>query len=256
MATINLLILLCCAAVFVSAQNADVAKAGERIWGGVEADRGQFKWQVAIGSKTEDGFYSPLFSGALISKQWVLTDGRAISPDYEYDVILGATLLYDDQDGKIITKFQKIVRSSEYSIALGKLVAPVQFTDYLGPIRLPKSTDFLAAGTPVWTSGWGWTSYKEEHINELMCVDLITDSCNNGNLPEYFVCTDGSEEKCPYYGGDEGTALVQYINGAWTHMATLSFLRSIGCTEPAMFTRTTYLLDFIYSHTGPISNYN
>ncbi|XP_065171018.1 brachyurin-like [Atheta coriaria] len=263
MATINLIILLCCAAVFVSAQNTDEAKPSERIFGGEEADRGQFKWQVAIGSKREDGFYSPLFSGALITKQWVLTNSKIDPANYEFDVILGATHLYDDQDGKIITKFEKILFHSEYCYtALGKLVAPVQFTDYIGPIKLPQPTDYLAGGTTVWFSGWGWVhSNGEQFVNELRFVDLITlfqENCIDGDLPDHYVCTDGSKGKCPWLYGDEGGALVQYINGAWTHMATMSTFYYNGCPSggPTAFTRTTYLLDFIYANTGPISNYN
>ncbi|XP_065172911.1 chymotrypsinogen 2-like isoform X1 [Atheta coriaria] len=261
MAMIKLFILLCYVAVFVSAQNADVAKTGERIWGGLEAERGQFKWQVGIANKLETGYYYPVYSGALISKQWVLTHPNVGS---DFDVILGATRLYDDQDGKIITKFEKIVRSSEYSyVALGKLVAPVQFTNFIGPIKLPKPTDYLTGGTSVWASGWGWMNNNgAEFVNELMCVDLITlspENCYSGNYPDYFVCTDGSEGKCPWEGGDKGGALVQYVNGAWTHMAIMNFIHnSVGCAEgePTVFTRTTYLLDFIYANTGPISNYN
>ncbi|XP_065172974.1 brachyurin-like [Atheta coriaria] len=261
MATINLFILLCCVTVFVSAQNSDVAKAGERNWGGVEADRGQFKWHVAIGNKAEDGEYKPIYSGALISKQWVLTHYGINTSNVDLVVILGATRLYDDQDGKIITKFEKIVYRYEYWVALGKLVAPVQFTDYIGPIKLPKPTDYLAGGTSVWFSGWGWVNQTSDYVNELRCVDLFTlsnENCNCGNYPDYYVCTDGSEGKCPWLGGDHGGAIVQYINGAWTHMAMMSFIHYNGCPmgEPTVFTRTTYLLDFIYANTGPITIYN
>ncbi|XP_065172912.1 chymotrypsin-like elastase family member 2A isoform X2 [Atheta coriaria] len=260
MAIINLLILLCCAAVFVSAQNADVAKAGERIWGGVEAERGQFKWQVGIANKLETGYYYPVYSGALISKQWVLTHPNVYYSNYDYDVILGATRLYDDQDGKIITKFEIIVHNSEYYAALGKLVAPVQFTDYIGPIKLPKPTDYLAGGTSVWASGWGWVNDSSYHTNELRGVDLITldpENCASGLYQDFYVCTDGSEGKCPWLGGDEGGALGQNVNGEWILVATMSFGHNYGCAngEPTVYTRTTHLLDFIYANMDPIINY-
>lgn len=43
-------------------------------------------------------------------------------------------------------------------LSLIKLVAPVEFNDYIGAIRLPKATDVLEEGAIVWASGWGYVN--------------------------------------------------------------------------------------------------
>lgn len=52
-----------------------------------------------------------------------------------------------------------------------------------------------------------------------------------------------------------GGALVQYINDDWTHVGVINYVIDNGCHagEPTANIRTTSILEFIYTHTGPIS---
>ncbi|XP_065172976.1 mast cell protease 2-like [Atheta coriaria] len=175
------------------------------------------------------------------------------------DVILGATHLYDDQDYKLVTKFEKVVYEFQHDIVLGKLVAPVEFNQYIAPIKLPRSTDYLEGGASVWFSGWGYVSDHAEYVNELRFLELTTlDQEQCSPIPNYYVCTDGNDGKCPSLGGDEGGALVQIVDGEWTHMGVMRSTQYDDCSRggPTRYTRTPPMVDFIYATVGPINNSN
>lgn len=265
-------ILLCSFALVYAGQDGGVvvnnatnnSSSEGRIINGIEAARGQFPWQVGI-FHTING-NRQFCGGALLNNQWVLTAGHCVYNANTFEVILGATRAYDNQNGKITMKIEKALYHPRYNpnnlnndVAVIKLISPVQYSNYIQPIRLPKSSDYLQPNNYVWVSGWGKTSDQQSQItNILNYVQLRTIS--NQECKNYFnsnlildnvVCCDGRQIQSTC-NGDSGGPLIQEINGVWTHVGIVSFVSTRGCAVgyPSGFIRTASVLDFIYTNTG------
>ncbi|XP_065171967.1 chymotrypsin-like elastase family member 2A [Atheta coriaria] len=239
-----------------------ISVPNERIINGSEAIQGQYKWQVAIFYST--GNNHDFCGGALISNQWVLTNARPIFISATMEIILGASLLNQTQEGQLSLGIEKTVLHPEYepltynnNVALIKLNVSVQFNDFIQPIKLPKASDFLQANIPVWVSGWGKTTNDGSISNVLHYVQLTTitdEKCAESHkILDNVVCCDGTslQSICQ---GDVGGALVQYKDSDWVHVGVASFFDNKGCGNgtPSGYIRTSTILDFIYMHTGPI----
>ncbi|XP_065171947.1 serine protease 27-like [Atheta coriaria] len=269
MATIQTVILLCCA-VFASAGTIsnhintkhalNLNKTNERIISGSEAVQGQYKWHVGI-KFTHVGQYD-FASGALISPHWVLTRAYVTSNIQlsTIQVILGATHRTEEQVGKLTMTVKRAVThplytgNVRYNVGLLELSSPVQYNDYIGSIRLPDATNFLQSAKHVWVSGWGQTDPDGEESEVLNFVQLTTitnEKCKEIRplyVTDEVVCASGlnGEGICGWY--DVGAALVQYIDGKWTHVGVVN---NANCTMGTSI-RTASILDFIYDTTGPL----
>ncbi|XP_065171957.1 chymotrypsin B-like [Atheta coriaria] len=231
-----------------------------KIINGSEAVQGQFKWQVGINYHEDNK--NRFDGGALISNQWVLTRAYTCKYGYAFEVILGATLRTEPQEGKITRRGIKALyhpqyeASSQYNVGLLKMNTPVEFNEFIQAIGLPLATDYLEDDSVVQVSGWGWTGGLPGDSEKLNFVELNT--ITNEKCVEYYdkerilenvVCAQGDiiQSTC---AADLGGALVQYIDNQWVHVGVASFYDDSYCSHgaPSGYVRTSMILDFIYNN--------
>ena len=238
-----------------------IATPAADIVNGQPAGRGAFPWQAGI------FFNGGSFCGAtLISDEWLLTAAHCVYGAKNFQVMLGATRVYDDEPGKIKIGIRKAIYHPEYNpntsnndVAVMQLDRRIPFSQTIYPISLAHSRDYLRDNTRVRVSGWGKTSDQAHGMsNVLNYVDLTTISnyqCkqyfNPTLIQDYVVCCDGSsiQSICQ---GDVGGPLVRWDGDAYTAVGISSFVSIRGCAvgNPSGFTRIASFIGFINANTG------
>uniref|UniRef100_A0ACB8EWN7 Uncharacterized protein n=1 Tax=Sphaerodactylus townsendi TaxID=933632 RepID=A0ACB8EWN7_9SAUR len=162
-----------------------------RVAGGVNAQSGEWTWQVSLQNRGEH-----ICGGSVIGHRWILTaahcffeTGYKIIPA-DWKVILGRVRLTGDpfrgeerDVAEIIIHENYTNYMKGYDIALVRLALPVWFGRDISPICLPRADHQFAFGTQCWVTGWGDigmnTSLADPmHLQE-MALDLLSrDTCN------------------------------------------------------------------------------
>nr|ANG56302.1 chymotrypsin-like serine protease [Eriocheir sinensis] len=224
-----------------------------RIVGGAEATPHTWPHQVAL--FIDDMYFC---GGSLISNQWVLTAAHCMDGAAVVEVVMGAHNIRLNEDTQVSMTSTDFTVHEDYGpffirndIAVIKLPSAVSFTTEIQPVALPSSD--IAVGTIVTPTGWGKSSDSASGISNVLrevdvpimsnaACDAIYGTVTDGNI-----CIDatGGKGTC---NGDSGGPL-NY--GGKTYGIT-SFGAAAGCEAgyPDAFTRVTYFLDWIQTHTG------
>ncbi|XP_062992938.1 serine protease 27-like [Elgaria multicarinata webbii] len=240
-------------------------KISPKIIGGQPASPGSWPWQVLV--------FCPkyLCGGSLIAEQWVLTAAHCFKKcnnTSDYKVLLGAYQLSNFSDSVIRSDVEQIEIHPDYypltsaDIALVKLKAPVEFTDYIHPISLLHSLEEVPMDADCWVTGWGDIKYnvslpdpqtlqelKVPLINRSACNDLYTiDLVMPGML-----CAGYAEGGKNAAEGDSGGPLVCKREGGWTQVGVVSW--GTGCAEPkhpGVYTSVPAYFKWIQATTGAL----
>jgi trypsin len=232
---------------------ADV-KFGEKIVGGVPAEKGELPFQVSLQS-TWGGHFC---GGSLIKPNWVLTAAHCVDDD-NMKVVIG---LYNqgDMTGAEVFKPVKIIAhpqfnrdTLDYDYALIQLDGQSTYQ----PIDLNRSEIDLSAGpVNVWTSGWGTTSEGSfalpKILNKVEIPLVPTDVCNSkdvydGGITEHMICAglpEGGKDSCQ--GDSGGPLFMKQDGGAFKLVGIVSW--GEGCARPnkyGVYTKVNVMTEWI-----------
>ncbi|XP_034275704.1 serine protease 53 [Pantherophis guttatus] len=244
-----------------------------RIAGGVNAQAGEWRWQVSVQYRSQH-----ICGGSLINNQWVLTAahcffeiGKQIHPEH-WSVILGSVRLMGRRARGSKRNVSMVIPYENYTsyekghdIALVRLAKPVRYTKDIAPICLPFAEHRFAFGTQCWLTGWGDVAANvhlpEPMILQEITMDLLTvDTCNciysnlrnrrivNPALPG-MVCAMTPDRKRGPCKGDSGGPLVCLENGRWFQAGIMS--SSLSCTQfygPTLLTDVRAYANWIQHH--------
>ena len=137
---------------------------GGRIVGGIEAQSGEFPWQVSWQRK---GFntYSHSCGGSIINENWVLTAAHCCAGIYEGKIVAGGLKLREDEGIEQERSYVEFIhpeydsRTTNNDVCLLKLNEPLDLSNpsQVGPISINTGSD-VESGPTFTVSGWGTTS--------------------------------------------------------------------------------------------------
>ncbi|XP_015745070.2 prostasin-like [Python bivittatus] len=242
-----------------------------RIVGGQPASEGSWPWQAGL------SFFNMTFcGGTLIAKQWVLTAAHCfiwIPAEIEgLTVELGVHQLMNPSNNSEKNGIKQIIVHPNYKandtqndIALVELSAPVNFTDYISPMCLPKSSVQFADNASCWVTGWGRTKSDvdlepPQNLQEAEVSLINQDYCNflynEINIEELphspvrpgMICAGNLEEGKDSCQGDSGGPLVCKCDGSenWLLAGIVSW--GFGCglpNIPGVYTSVSHYADWI-----------
>ncbi|XP_073331571.1 serine protease 27-like [Pagrus major] len=235
-----------------------LAPRNTRVVGGQDASPGSWPWQVSLNT---DG--NVACAGSLITDQWVLTAAHCITGDFRK---IEANLGRRSQSGPNPKEESRgIVQAilhplydfltNNHDIALLRLSAPVNVSDYIFPVCLAAANSTFHNGTSSWVAGWGLTGNgTTSNILQEVNLPIVGNSeckCFYPELTENMICAGlraGGRDTCQ---GDSGAPLVTKNGAVWIQSGIVSFGK--GCARPMIpggYTRVSQYQDWISNITG------
>ncbi|XP_053115709.1 prostasin isoform X2 [Hemicordylus capensis] len=239
-----------------------------RIVGGMDAQSGQWPWQVNVNF---DGHH--VCGATLIASQWLITAAHcfpSINPIGQYEVTLGAFQLKNPSPDIRGRQVEQVIKHPDYTndegskgdIALVKLKEPVSYSRTIRPICLPATSVSFPNGMKCTVTGWGnvltHTSLAAPMTLQQLEVPIIgTDTCkclyNRNPDPEDphiihsdMICAGFAEGKKDACQGDSGGPLSCYVDNAWLLAGVVSWGDACGQpNRPGVYISVSPYVDWI-----------
>ncbi|MBN3295596.1 ST14 protein, partial [Amia calva] len=238
-----------------------------RIVGGVNADVGEWPWQVSLHFST----MNHVCGASILSSTWLLSAAhcfKSAQPDFlKPELWMTYSGMRDQQDMEEV-QVRKVKRvlphpsynpmTYDYDIALLELAVPLEFSNTIHPICLPAATHVFPAGMSCWVTGWG-TLREGGSVSRLLqkaevkiINDTVCDVVTEGQVSSRMMCSGflaGGVDACQ---GDSGGPLVcREESGTWFQSGIVSW--GEGCArrnKPGVYSRVTKLRNWITEITG------
>ncbi|XP_043942151.1 serine protease 27-like [Protopterus annectens] len=254
----------------VQLQECGKPKFNSRIVGGINAQPGEWPWQVSFQKSGKH-----ICGGSLISDSWVITAAHCLK-DYnqnmdQYTVALGCYQFSHPNRNQLTMSLKQIIINEDYTapakgydIALLQLSHTIAYTDYIRPICLPSSDVEFPNGLMCWVTGWGINSYEEitgqdilqegeiPIINQPQCdclyhVDTLY-SPNYQQVEMDYICAGyirGTRDACQ---GDSGGPLMCKDGDKWILAGLVSWGQSCAVTNrPGVYTHVPTFQNWLQS---------
>jgi len=237
--------------------NCGIPNRSNRIIGGVETEKNEYPWQVALVSSKGS---HPYCGGTLISNSHVLTAAHCTDEDKSdpksIAVLVGEHRIDDNKFNRIPVSdinmhpgWDDNTFDNDFSILT--LATPVEFSSRVAPACLPSDNSKDFAGEVATLSGWGRLSYQGNQPTVLNEVDVTVKSneeCRGlygGWITSNMMCAyDLDKYQC---NGDSGGPLAVQENGRSTLIGIVSW--SIKCSGSVQ-SRVTEQMDWILENTS------
>ncbi|KOC66381.1 Trypsin-1 [Habropoda laboriosa] len=243
-----------------------------RITDGVNANRGEFPYQVSI----EWGIppltkYSHSCGGSILDAKHILTAGHCVMKVGKSRVVAGKyELNKEESTQQVVNVAKSIVHSgykggvAQHDIAILVLAQPLKLNSAVQPIKLPTQGQ-KQTGQAV-LSGWGSTSKSTvPHLptvlqkavvpilNNAECLKELTSESVVGQKPELFdtqVCSGTAGKEVSACSGDSGGPLAQKVGGSSVQVGIVSWgMMPCGASHmPSVYTRVSSYINWIHQN--------
>ncbi|XP_057576619.1 serine protease 55, partial [Hippopotamus amphibius kiboko] len=235
-----------------------------RIIGGMEAEVGEFPWQVSIQARNEH-----FCGGAIINEWWIISAAHCVHPEIsptELRVVLGTNSLSSPSlEVKGVTSvilhknFQKL--NMDNDIALLLLDTPITFNELKIPICMPTQPG-PSRWHKCWVAGWGQTKtgLKQPMETELLKVPMTImdwEKCLKEfpKLTKNMLCAGYENETYDACQGDSGGPLVCTTESGekWYQVGIVSWGKSCGQKNtPGIYTLLENYHSWIKKTSAPL----
>ncbi|XP_078545055.1 transmembrane protease serine 12-like [Lissotriton helveticus] len=266
----TIVLLLCSSGLVLTTEEAEPLEAacgertlvdmvsGSRIIGGRDALPGAWPWQVSLQYMSPSRGYRHICGGSLINNNWVMTAAHCFLQRRDlinWRVLTGLTNMIFHGNSTQIRQIQGIIihryydeHTEENDLALLKLAAPVEYSNYTQPVCIPGEISSNTTNLQCFITGWGTTSQGGTSavlLQEAQVDILSTSLCNkpgwyDGAISSNMICAgyaDGGIDSCQ---GDSGGPFVCYVPQymRYYQMGITSFGYECGKpSHPGVYTR-------------------
>ena len=231
-------------------KNISSSRIPSNIVGGQVAKPGKWRWQAGLKSVEHENIFC---GGSLIGKEWVLTASHCLYEMVKYEskpriiVVLGEF----DQNVKtenernlgvkqIILHMNYSHATLDYDVALLQLEYPIEYTDFIRPICLPKKDIDFMPGEYCFVTGFGLTEEDGEvstKLQEAQIPIVSRETCQKTfplkKLSPRMFCAGFAEGGIDACQGDSGGPLVCQMAGSWYQKGVVSW--GVGCGRKARY---------------------
>ena len=253
---------------------AKTVKEGGKIVGGIQANDGDFPWQVSIYNAAKTPSSGHHCGGTLISAEWVVTAAHCFNDGLTFRVYVGSQDLltggtsYEVERVIVHEAYDQFTSDNDIALMrLGRAVAQAETRSAASARATPKPASLIApAETAKLASpsevaivtGWGSTVEKGAGTTALQMIEaplIAREACNapgkyDGQVTDNMLCAGGQgKDSCQ---GDSGGPLMLAGNDGRLILAGVVSWGE-GCAKedfPGIYTNVSKYLDWIRQKTG------